>query len=178
MDRGLSTVHISTTRSKRRWRAAFAGLGFAATAAGENLMRKYILPLTVIGLMAATSAQAQFGGIGDNGGSVGGGGSGGGRHGGRGSHAPASSGPSATPEAAPVERPKPVEASELVGVVKAIDPDTGRITIAYEASDARGWPAGTMPFVVGKTALLKAATVGQKVRFKLESEQISALAPY
>jgi Cu/Ag efflux protein CusF len=140
-------------------------------------MRKYILPLAILGLMTATSAQAQFGGIGDNGG--GGGGSGGGRHGGRGNHGPtAPGGGSAAAPEAPAERPKPVEASELIGVVKAIDPDAGRITIAYEASDARGWPAGTMPFVVGKTALLKAATVGQKVRFKLESEQISALSPY
>lgn len=67
---------------------------------------------------------------------------------------------------------------EIVGVIKAIDPNTNRITIAYEDVEALNWPAGTMPFVVSKTELLKSATVGEKVRFKLDSQQIAALAPY
>jgi Cu/Ag efflux protein CusF len=44
--------------------------------------------------------------------------------------------------------------------------------------DALDWPAGTMPFVVAKPALLDGATVGEKVRFKLESQQISELTAY
>nr|MEA2798792.1 hypothetical protein [Phenylobacterium sp.] len=63
-------------------------------------------------------------------------------------------------------------------MIKAIDPASGRVTIAYEAVEALGWPAGTMPFAVSKTALLNAATVGQKVRFKLEDQQISDLKPF
>jgi Cu/Ag efflux protein CusF len=67
---------------------------------------------------------------------------------------------------------------DIIGVIKAIDPNNNRVTIAYEDVEALNWPAGTMPFVVSKTALLKAASVGEKVRFRLESQQISALTPY
>jgi Cu(I)/Ag(I) efflux system protein CusF len=67
---------------------------------------------------------------------------------------------------------------EIVGVIKAIDPEASRITIAYEPVDALDWPAGTMPFVVSKPALLTAAAVGQKVRFRLESQQITDLTPF
>ncbi|MDB5445309.1 MAG: hypothetical protein JWQ97_626 [Phenylobacterium sp.] len=67
---------------------------------------------------------------------------------------------------------------EIIGVIKAIDPNNNRVTITYEDVEALNWPAGTMPFVVSKTELLKGATVGEKVRFKLESQQISTLTPY
>ena len=114
-------------------------------------MSKRILPLLMIGLMAATAAQAQSPGGG------GGGGHGRGGHGGR-----PSGGSTTTPtDSTPLPRAKPVNQIEIIGVVRAIDPATDRITIAYEAVDARGWPAGTMPFVVSKTALLKDVTVGE-----------------
>jgi Cu/Ag efflux protein CusF len=71
-----------------------------------------------------------------------------------------------------------VSSIEIIGVIKAIDADANRITIAYEDVEGLNWPAGTMPFVVSKTELLKGASVGEKVRFKLESQQISALTPY
>ena len=66
----------------------------------------------------------------------------------------------------------------MVGVIKAIDLENGRLTIAYEPVDALDWPAGTQPFVVGKAALLKDRAVGEKVRFKLESQQISTIRPF
>ncbi|HEX4180868.1 MAG TPA: copper-binding protein [Caulobacteraceae bacterium] len=67
---------------------------------------------------------------------------------------------------------------EIVGVVKAIGPEPDRITIAYEAVDALNWPAGTMPFAASKPDLLKGATVGEKVRFKLASQHISEFNPF
>ncbi|HEX7759493.1 MAG TPA: copper-binding protein, partial [Caulobacteraceae bacterium] len=73
---------------------------------------------------------------------------------------------------------KPVNQIEIVGVIKAIDPASGRITIAYELVDELNWPAGTMPFVVGKTALLTGAAIGEKIRFKLDNQQISELRPF
>ena len=134
-------------------------------------MSKRVAPLLALGLIAAaTAAHAQYGG---------GGGGGGGGHGGRGgrSQSPSSKPASTTP--APAATPvKPVNSIEIIGVIKAIDPATDRITIAYEDVQALNWPAGTMPFVVAKTALLKSASVGEKVRFKLDSEQISELTPY
>jgi Cu/Ag efflux protein CusF len=114
-------------------------------------------------------------GGGGGGGGMGGGGGGHGGRGGRG-HAPPSD-PTATPTPAPTAA-KPVSGVEIVGVIKAIDPGSNRVTIAYEDVDELHWPAGTMPFVVSKSALLKDASIGEKVRFKLDSQQISTLTPY
>ena len=119
-------------------------------------MFKRVVPLLTIVLMAATAAQAQPGG----GRGHGGGGSGSG---------------SAQPARKP---PKAFAEPEIVGVIKAIDLDTGRLTISYEPVEALDWPAGTQPFAVSKTAMLKDMTVGEKVRFKLESQQISAIRPF
>jgi len=116
-------------------------------------MSKRLLPLVLVCLVAATATLAQPGGGRPRGG------------GGRAS-------------AGPAKPAKPYAAPDLIGVVKAIDADTGRVTIAYEASDALGWPASTQPFPVAKTALLKDVTVGEKVRFQLESQQISAIKPF
>jgi len=79
---------------------------------------------------------------------------------------------------APIPRQRAANEIEIVGVVRAIAPETDRVTIAYDAVDGLGWPAGTMPFVVAKSALLKDVTVGEKVRFRLDSEQIAVLSPY
>lgn len=68
--------------------------------------------------------------------------------------------------------------AEAVGIVKAVDTETGRVTISYQEITSLGWPAGTMPFRVSKPALMNSATVGEKVRFKLESQQITELAPF
>jgi|SRR5579862_4959109 len=125
-------------------------------------MLKRLIPLLVI-CLAATSAQAQSGG------GHGRGGGGGGRGGGQ------SRGSAAAP---PAPAAKPFAEPEIIGVVKAVDLEAGRVTIAYEPVEALNWPAGTQPFVVSKSALLKDVTAGEKVRFTLESQQISAIRPF
>jgi len=124
-------------------------------------MLKRAAPLFLICLVAANAAQAQSSG-------------GRGHGGGRGGHPPGGS--ASAPRAAPAA--KPFAEPEIIGVVKLIDPDAGRITIAYEPVDALDWPAGTQPFVVSRTSLLKDLTVGEKVRFKLESQQIASIRPF
>lgn len=134
------------------------------------MFRRFTLALVLLALAGA--AHAQYGG----GGGLGGGGhgrGGGHRGGGDGSSKPSPSAP-ATPKAAPT----PVNQLQIVGVVKAIDPATGRVTIAYDPVEALNWPAGTQPFPVAKSAMLSAAAVGQKVRFSLDSGSISAIAPF
>jgi Cu/Ag efflux protein CusF len=123
-----------------------------------KIMPRRLALILTLALVAASAAHAQFGG-------------GGRRHGGAGG-----AGPHAA--AAPAPAPKPVSDSEIVGVVQAIDPAASRITIAYEPVEARQWPRGTMPFVVAKPELLTGVAVGEKVRFKLDSQQIVALKPY
>ena len=99
---------------------------------------------------------------------------------GRGGRPPASRGPSRPP---PRSRPAPPPAAPLinlsdivaVGVVRSVDKVAGRITLSYEAIEGLNWPAGTMPFAVSKTALLDGVSVGDKVSFKLESQQITRL---
>lgn len=152
------------------------------------MLRRFMPPLMIC-LLVASAAHAQYGGGGGIGGGMGGGmggsmggggmgddddGGGGRRHGGggRGGH---SSEDSAPPDAPP---PKPFAEPEIIGVVKTIDLATGRVTIAYEPVEALGWPAGTQPFSASKTSLLKDVTVGEKVRFKLESQQIAAIRPF
>jgi hypothetical protein len=78
----------------------------------------------------------------------------------------------------PATAPKKLGELEGVGVIRAIDPAAGRITIAYEPIEHLNWPSGTMPFRVGKTALLDGMTVGTKVRFRLESQEITALKAF
>ena len=126
---------------------------------------KRIIPILAICLTAATAAHAQSGG-----GRRGGGGGGQG--------APPTSSTPASTTTPSAKRSKAPGKIEIVGVIQAIDPQAGRVTIAYEATDALNWPAGVMAFVVSKSALLKDATVGEKVRFSLESEQISDLKPF
>jgi Cu/Ag efflux protein CusF len=138
-------------------------------------MLKRAAPLLMIFLMAASAAQAQYGGGGPGGGGMGGGGGRGGHGGGRGGHQQGGPRPTTPPAATAA---KPFSQPEIGGVVKAIDAESGRITIAYEPVEALDWPAGTQPFAVSKSALLKDLTVGQKVRFQLESQQIAAIRPF
>jgi Cu/Ag efflux protein CusF len=125
-------------------------------------MNKRAIPVLMIFLVAASAAQAQGGGHR--------GGGGGGRGGGRGGQS--ESRPPAPPAAKPFTEP------EITGVVKTIDAATGRVTIAYEPVEALGWTAGAQPFGVAKAALLKDLTVGEKVRFRLESQQIATIRPF
>jgi hypothetical protein len=123
-----------------------------------------LVSFTLICLAAASAAQGQPQ-------------DGRGRRGGGGSETSGGS-PGFTPPPAHVRPPTPLNESEIVGVVKAIDPAAGRITIAYEAIAARNWPPGVMPFTTYKSAVLKDVTVGEKVRFKLDGQQITEIAPY
>jgi Cu(I)/Ag(I) efflux system protein CusF len=134
-------------------------------------MSRRILIVATACLAVAGAAHAQWGG--------GGMGGGGGRHGGghRQQQAPpASSGPAGDP--APVPRETPLSKVTIVGVVEKIDPPSDRITIKYEPVDALNWPAGTMPFVVARPQLLDQARVGEKIRFRIESQQITELEPF
>jgi Cu(I)/Ag(I) efflux system protein CusF len=114
-------------------------------------MRKILLPVLVC-LLAATAALAQPGG-------------GRGRGGGGGGPPPSA------------QKKKPTQ-PEFIGVVKSIDATAGRLTISYDALEALNWPPGTQPFPVAKSALLDGVTVGEKVRFTLDSGEIATLKPF
>lgn len=57
------------------------------------------------------------------------------------------------------------------GIVKKIDPETQRLTLAHDAIEKLGWPAMTMSFAVTDKALLKEIKIGDVVRFELQNEQ-------
>jgi Cu/Ag efflux protein CusF len=118
-----------------------------------EMLRKRLTPLLIC-LLAATAAYAQPGG---------------GRGGGR----PPGGAPGPSRKA-----PKPLNQLEIIGVIKAIDSTAGRVTIAYEPVEPLNWPAGAQPFPVGKSALLNGVSVGEKVRFTLDSGEITTLAPF
>ena len=54
-----------------------------------------------------------------------------------------------------------------VGVVKAIDPAKGTITLQHQPIASIQWPAMTMAFKVASPDLLKNVSVGEKVQFGL-----------
>ncbi len=58
------------------------------------------------------------------------------------------------------------QAVQGTGVVKAIDPNKGTITISHEAIPALKWPAMTMPFKIDKQ-LASTVKPGQRVTFEL-----------
>lgn len=122
-------------------------------------MPRRLIPILLLCLAVGTSAQAQFGG------------------GGRQGQLPSGS-PPAKPATPPPKPPKPMNEIEIVGVVQAIDPDGKRVTITYDAVDELNWPRGTTQFGVYTADLLKGVSVGEKVRFKLDSDQISEIAAY
>ena len=53
-----------------------------------------------------------------------------------------------------------------VGVIKKIEPASGRITLRHEAIAALGWPAMTMPFAVKDKKILTALKPEQRVEFE------------
>jgi len=73
---------------------------------------------------------------------------------------------------------KKVATPEFTGVVKAVDTATGRLTISYDPVELINWPAGTQPFPVAKSSMLQGVTVGEKVRFTLDSGEIATLKPF
>ncbi len=130
---------------------------------------KRLIPLLAICLVAASAVHAQPGG----GGRRGGGGQGGGGQGGGGRSSPSSGSSSVLPP-----EDKPADQIDIIGVVKEIDPATDRITIDCDANDTLNLPAGARPFIASKHALLNDVKIGEKVRFRLESQQIATLRPF
>jgi len=129
-------------------------------------MLKRLVPVLLVFLAVGTSAHAQYGG-------------GHGGHGGQGQQpSGSSSGPPAATPTPPVKPPKAMNQIEIVGVVQAIDPDARRVTIAYDANDELNWPRGSRQFGVYKAEVLKTVSVGERVRFTLDSEQISEIRAY
>lgn len=60
--------------------------------------------------------------------------------------------------------------AEGVGVVQAVDPDEGTITIKHQAIESIHWPAMTMTFNAAKPELLKGVKVGEHIRFGLHTQ--------
>jgi Cu(I)/Ag(I) efflux system protein CusF len=56
------------------------------------------------------------------------------------------------------------------GVVKKVDPQNRRITLAHEAIPALNWPAMTMAFAVADQAVLEGVKAGDRVSFDLRDE--------
>ena len=125
------------------------------------------MPIVVVLMMAGAAANAQpLGGPGGGRGND----SGGLPSSGRGS-----SGGGGPPPA--VLKPFAANQIDIVGVVREIGPND-RVTIEYEETPALTLPAGSRQFVVAKMSLLKDITVGEHVRFRLDSQEVNVLAPF
>lgn len=126
------------------------------------------LSLVVFGLAMATPADAQYGarGVGRM------------PQSGR---ASVSRGPSRPPPRLRAAPPPPtrelINLSDVMafGVVEAIDASRGRVTITYQPIQALNWPAGTKPFQVSKSKLIEGVQIGDKVGFRMESQQITQM---
>lgn len=68
----------------------------------------------------------------------------------------------ATPAALAVEAE---QIHQTTGVVKKVDLEKARVTLAHEAVPSLGWPGMTMGFSVEDQALLKSLEPGQSVQF-------------
>lgn len=132
--------------------------------------RRSVAPLLFVALVAATPAMAQYG-RGTSG------------RPGQGRPPPASRAPSrpSTHVRSPPPPPQaPFKMSDVVGVgvVQAVDAEGARVTIAYEPIESLNWPSGTKPFAVAKSSLLAGVAPGDKVRFRLDSQQIADIRPF
>ena len=58
-----------------------------------------------------------------------------------------------------------VEKHQTTAVVKGVDQENGRVTLAHDPVPTLDWPAMTMSFSVADKALLKDVKVGEKVAF-------------
>lgn len=52
------------------------------------------------------------------------------------------------------------------GIIKKIEPASGRITLHHEAIASLGWPSMTMPFAVKDRKILAPLKMDQKVEFE------------
>jgi len=60
------------------------------------------------------------------------------------------------------------------GVIRAIDPKAGTLTIQHQPIPAVGWPAMTMTFKAKPPALLKGLKVGQSIDFDCTVQGMAA----
>lgn len=77
-------------------------------------------------------------------------------------------GVAASAQAQPMKMPAASGAAKTgtgVGVIRAVNPKTGMVTIQHEPIAAIGWPAMTMSFKARTAAVLTAAKVGQNIIF-------------
>ncbi|MBW3558542.1 MAG: copper-binding protein [Proteobacteria bacterium] len=70
---------------------------------------------------------------------------------------------------------QPAAKVKATGVVKGVDAKTNTITVAHDPITALGWPAMTMSFKVASPSLLKGLKAGDRVRFDLRAQQITAI---
>jgi hypothetical protein len=84
----------------------------------------------------------------------------------------------AAPAAPPPKPPKPMNQIDITGVIQSLGPDPRTVTIAYDPVDELGWPQGVMQFNAYKADVLKPVTVGERVRFRLDSQQIVWIGPF
>lgn len=60
---------------------------------------------------------------------------------------------------------------QAVGVVKAVNPAKGSVTLAHEAIASLKWPAMTMSFAVQDAKLFDKLVVGSKVKVELTKQK-------
>lgn len=60
--------------------------------------------------------------------------------------------------------------AEGVGVVQAVNPDQGTVTIKHQAIESIHWPAMTMTFKAAKPDVLQGVKPGEHVHFGLHTE--------
>jgi Cu(I)/Ag(I) efflux system periplasmic protein CusF len=58
-----------------------------------------------------------------------------------------------------------VKSGTGTGVIKAVDPKAGTVTIAHEPIPSIGWPAMTMTFPVADPSLLTGVAAGNTITF-------------
>jgi Cu(I)/Ag(I) efflux system protein CusF len=64
--------------------------------------------------------------------------------------------------------------AEGVGVVKAMDPAKGTVTLQHQAIESIHWPAMTMTFKIAKPEVLQGVKAGDHVRFGLHPEGMNS----
>ena len=73
--------------------------------------------------------------------------------------------------AAACSQPTPAASGPIAGagVVQAVDPQTGSITLKHEPIEAIHWGAMTMEFKAADPSILQGVAVGDRVAFELKS---------
>jgi Cu(I)/Ag(I) efflux system protein CusF len=83
---------------------------------------------------------------------------------------------------APAANASAVKTGTASGIVKAIDPKAGTVTLQHGPIPGVGWPAMTMVFKATKPAMLKGVKVGQTVDFAVRTPptgpEVTAIRPH